>query len=439
MINNLGILLKSLSNRDVNALKSIYDLRCLTVNQVYELHYMKSIRGNGEIVGDSYCKKKINEFVENGILEKVEHLGEDVLFLTSDGIEVIKYCFDLPANIYDCNKGVIRRGYYRAFELKIAPKYTNHQLSMNQFLIDFMLKEYDVYWKYYDEKYISQFKSIRPDGLLTMLDTDFFLEMDMATESKNQLYEKWENYRRFLDSAEYEFIERKIVVFFIIENTANPQTRIDLVKRTLSERLMDKIDANFEVYINTKENILKIIEDKINAIDKKTLSENDKIFNAFANHGFSVALGEKLREKFNNNEYDFYCRKIDENNHVVVENNKIQEYIVDSYKHSPFSVMKKIAFLNVINVFFNEKLNRKLSYIVIAESEESIFRDLKVIDLIVVDNVYYTTLDRLINRPFHEALFQFDFLGNVHSFKNSGLDDRCFEFNIMDVLNKQES
>ena len=434
----IGELLKSLSNRDIEALKSIYDLRCLTVTQIYELHYKKSSRGDGEIVSDAYCKKKMNEFVELEILEKVDHMGEDVMFLTTKGVNLIRHCYDLPANIYDVNKGVIRRGYYRAFELKIAPKYISHQLCLNQFLIDFKLREHDVYWKYYDEKYISQFQNIRPDGLLTMFDIDFFIEIDMGTESKNQLYEKWDNYRRFLDSQEYEYIERKIVVLFVIENTANPQARIDLVKHTLGARLMDKIDSNFEIYVGTKEDMLSILDEKIEVINGKKKDFNDEIFSAMANHGFSVALGEKLKNIFNGIEYDFYCRKIDENNHVVIENNRIQEFIVDSYRLQPFSVLKKIAFLHLSNVYFKEKLGRKLSYIVVGESIESLYRDLKIMDLLVVDNVYYTTLDRLKNKPFHEALFQFDFLGNIHSFKNNGLDDREFEFNIAEQIAERE-
>lgn len=434
----IGELLKSLSNRDIEALKSIYDLRCLTATQIYELHYKKSSKGDGEIVSDAYCKKKINEFVELGILEKVDHMGEDVFFLTTKGVNLIIHCYDLPANIYDVNKGVIRRGYYRAFELKIAPKYISHQLCLNQFFIDFKLREYDAYWKYYDEKYISQFQNIRPDGLLTMFDIDFFIEIDMGTESKNQLYEKWDNYRRFLDSQEYEYIERKIVVLFIVENTANPQARIDLVKHTLGARLMDKIDSNFEIYVGTKEDMLSILDEKIEVINGKKKDFNDEIFTTMAKHGFSVALGEKLKNIFNGIEYDFYCRKIDENNHVVVENNRIQEFIVDSYKLQPFSVLKKIAFLHLSNVYFQEKLGRKLSYIVVGESIESLYRDLKIMDLLVVDNVYYTTLDRLKNKPFHEALFQFDFLGNIHSFKNNGLDDREFEFNIAEQIAERE-
>lgn len=429
---SLRTILKSLSKRDVNALKSIYDHRCLTTEQIYTFHYMKSTREDGEIVSDVYCKRKINEFVEMKLLEKVQHMEEDVFFLTTKGVNLMRYCFDLPTNIYNYEKGIVQRGYYRAYELRISPKYINHQLALNQFLIDFQKKEYFMYWKYYDEKYISDFRNIRPDGLLKILDIDFFIEIDMATESKKQLYDKWDNYRRFLDSQEFSSLERKVVVLFVVENTANPQARIDLIKHTLSSRLMDKIDLNFDIFVGTSNQLLDFLDYEIKVSMGQEKNEKDEILNAFEKHGFSVTLGEKLKNIFDNIEYDFYCRKLNENNHIIVENKKNQEYIIDSYKFEPFSVLKKISFLSLSNVYFKEKLKRKLSYIIVVDSEESIYRDLKIVDLLIVDNVYYTTLDRLKNRKFSNALFQFDFLGNVHSFKDNGLNDREFEFNILE-------
>ena len=86
-----------------------------------------------------------------------------------------------------------------------------------------------------------------------------------------------------------------MVVLFIVENTANPQARIDLVKHTLGARLMDKIDSNFDIYVGTSEDLLNLLDYKIGISLKNQIDENDAIFNAMAEHGFSVALGEKLK------------------------------------------------------------------------------------------------------------------------------------------------
>lgn len=426
----MGNILKQLAQRDVNALLSIYKMRCLTQQQIYELHYR--ISTSGDIVGDAYCKKKINDFMDLKLVEKLLHVNE-VYFLTSTGVELVRTCFDLPSNIYDTEKKIVRRGYYRASELKISPKYINHQIALNQFMIDFMQYKHEIFWKYFDEKYISSFKNIRPDGLLNMLDVDFFIEIDMGTESKKQLYDKWENYRRFLDSREYELKERKIIVLFVVENVENVEGRIDLVMHTLSERLMDKIDSNLEFYINTKDKIIEILNNKILMAKELRTDINDDIFRIFANHGFSVALGEKIKNYFNGVEYEFYCRKINEDNKIVVENGKIQEYIIDNYINSPFSVLKKIAFLNYTNSFFRDKFKRDLAYIVVAESEQQIYDALKTLDLLSIDNVYFTTIERMKNRPFYKAIFQFDFIGNIHVFENNGLKNRIFEINIEDI------
>ena len=50
MKNTLEKLLKTLTDRDINALKSIYDFRGLSLSQIYELHYMKSIKNEQGVV-----------------------------------------------------------------------------------------------------------------------------------------------------------------------------------------------------------------------------------------------------------------------------------------------------------------------------------------------------------------------------------------------------
>lgn len=427
---------KMLSERDSEALTSIYLYRCLTIEQIYELHYKQSLRDPNETVSNSYCKSKIKDFLDYQIIEKGEH-SEDVYFLTSRGVDIVRGYLDLPVEVYNYKQRRISSGYYRASELKISPKYINHQLALNQFMVDFITRKPGVYWKYYDEKHISKLRNIRPDGMLTLMDTDYFLEMDMATESKKQLYEKWENYRRFLNSSEFDCHERKIVVLFIIENTAQPQARIDLIKKTLGDRLMDKIDKNFDIIIDSKENLINYLYEKINYIHQDIKSETDTIMHEFAREGFSVALGDGLSTLFNGLEYELYCRKIDKNNNVVVENNRIQEYLVDSYKYCPFSVLKKIAFFDNNNVFYKNNLGRTFTYIVVAENEDIIFRDLKIMDLVVVSNIFYTTIDRLRKFSFPKAIFQFDFLGNIYHFTDYGLENREYETSVDGLISSE--
>ncbi|MDF2879499.1 MAG: hypothetical protein K0R54_56 [Clostridiaceae bacterium] len=433
---------KSLSQRDTEALKSLYDFRCLTQNQIYELHYNESLR-TGQEVSDNTCKKKIRDFLSLGLIKKTDYLDSEVYFLTPFGIEFIRYCFDLPTNIYDSQKKVVKRGYYTAKELEVYPKYINHQINLNQFVIEFSRLNLEGNYKYYDEKYVSQYTGIRPDGMITMFDTDFFLEMDMSTESKRQLFEKWENYRNFINSREYSYKERKIVVLFIVEGALKDNdredeqikqkiaNRVELIKYTIYERLLDKIDSDFDVYVGSKEQILKLLHAKIVPLLKSNYELNDKIKKVLeTKHGFTLAHGEALKKTFHGTEYGLYIRKLTEQNNIVVENNRIQEFLFDEYSYSPASVLSKIAYLEKNNSYFRANFKRDICYIVLAESEKQIYDDIKIVDLIGVKNVFFTTIERLETFPFYEALFAFDFLGNIHRFTNSGLSERIFERNM---------
>lgn len=434
MKNALKDILKSLSQRDVEALRSIYMYRCLTLNQLYQLHYKRSLLTN-ELISNKVAKKKIGELLNYGLIEEVERVSkvligklEPVYFLTSQGIEVIRYYFDLPTNIYDAKKQVVKRGYYRASELKIYPKNINHQIHLNQFVIDFLEKNPDVTWKYFDEKYVSQFTSIRPDGMLTILDTDFFIEMDMATESKKQLLEKWENYRNFINSREYAYKERKIIVLFVCEGTAQIKERSDLVKYTIYERIVDSFDSNFEIYVGSKDELLELLHTKLIPTlkgENPQLSEIKKTL--IVKEGFQVSNGNALNNVFTESEFGLYLRKVNNDNRIVIENNRIQEFLLDEFSCSPMSVINKIAYLDKVNLQFKARFNREIPYIVVGDSEEMLYENVKLVDLIGVDNVFYTTFERLKNLPFHQALFQFDFLGNLQHFTDNGLEERVFE------------
>lgn len=76
----------------------------------------------------------------------------------------------------------------------MLPRLINHQLELNQFVIEFNAKHSAdpnlMPHKYYNEKFVSKYKFIRPDGMISIGDIDFFLEMDMGTENKKQLIDK---------------------------------------------------------------------------------------------------------------------------------------------------------------------------------------------------------------------------------------------------------
>jgi len=431
MKKSLNKIVKSLSQRDLNTLQSIYQYRCLSAEQIHQLHYQDE-----ETASFQDTISRIKEMVSFDLLKEIQYKGTlKSYFLTPSGIEVVRYMFELPANIYDAQRKVVRRGYYRASELEIYPKNINHQIHLNQFVIEFQQQNQDINYKYFDEKYVSSYTNIRPDGMLSILDTDFFLEMDMATESKKQLFEKWENYRNFLNSREYSYREKRIIVLFIVDGTERIQQRIDLVKFTIYERLLDVLDSDFEIYVGTKDELLHILKKRLIPACMGSDPHAELIKKVLElKHGFHVTNGEQIKNIFHGTKYGFYIRKLNEAGKVVVENNRVQEFLVDDYIFEKATVVSKIAYMSKNNTFFKQQFQREISYLIIAKNEEQLFRDLRMIDLLGLPNIYFSTYQRLKENPFHEALFQIDMLGNLHHFVNNGLDERVFEENLSEGL-----
>ena len=427
MKNDIYEIRNRLDRVDLDVLHNIYLFRCLTIRQIYNNFYAKSIN-----TFNKFLDKKLNELLSYGVVEEVYFNKDNVaLFLTKIGIEVVREAFDLPVNIVDHQKKVVKRGYYRASELKMLPRLIPHQVHLNQFVLDFKKvfnhRGLPMVWKYFDEKYVSQYINIRPDGLIRLLDTDFFLEMDMNTESKAQLIEKWKHYRAFLTSREYKYNEKKIIVLFIIENTSNIENRKNIVRMTASEILLDIIDGDFEIIVGTKEELLRKI---FNNLIPNILQTNYKVETLknilTTKHEFSIADGTNLKSKLNNSEYGYYIRKVDEHNNVVVEQGRIQEYLLDYYCGDSLSVINKIAYLQTNSSTFKYYFNRDISYIVVCDDLKAMYADLEMFDLQGEDCVYYTTIDRLNKYPFSQAICQFDNLGRPFSFKDNSLSLRSY-------------
>lgn len=432
MKKSLNDIMQSLSQRDVDTLMSIYSFRCLNDNQIHQLHFKHVIPVDSEL-SKSLTKARIQEMLDFDLIKAVDYLGvERVYFLTPTGIEIVRLYFELPYNVYDSKKKVVKRGYYRASELEIYPKNINHQARLNQFVIDFKEQNKDVNFKYYDEKHVSQYTNIRPDGMIQFMDTDFFLEMDMATESRKQLYEKWENYRNFLASREYAYREKRIVVLFIVDGTTRIKERIDLVKYTIYERLLDVLDADFEIYVGTSEDLHSLMKNRLIPACINADPYTTRIKNSLQEkHNFQVFDGESVKDVFEGAKYALYMRKLNENNNkILIEDGRVQEFVVDDYFYEPTTIVSKVAYLDKYNIFFKSKYKREISYLVIGKTEDQLYNDLKMVDLIGLQNIYFSTYQRLRDKPFCEALFQFDLLGNMHHFTNNGLDERVFEGNF---------
>ena len=122
---------KKLPSREFDLLLALYNHRCLDCDQIYT-HFYTSDKSTT----NTYSIKRLIYLTNNNILDKVSFEGKAVYFLTSIGVEFVKTRFLLPSNVYDEKKNVIKRGYFRASELKLSYKNIRHQLALNDFALN---------------------------------------------------------------------------------------------------------------------------------------------------------------------------------------------------------------------------------------------------------------------------------------------------------------
>ena len=436
--------LEKLSSVEIQSLYSIYLHRCLTYKQIFKLHFLKTF----ESVKD-FENIILSKWIQLGLVKKIYFKHNNyVLFLTTRGVDILKIEYDFPSNLLDNNKQVIQRGYFRANELEMHPRLINHQVHLNQFVLDFKRycnvtdKQYSTNLynklKYSDEKHISSYAGIRPDGLLSLMDIDFFVEMDMSTESKKQLEEKWENYRRYLSSISFQSTraENKIIVLFVIENSKDLEKRKNLVKLTASQILLDKFDSQyFDLYVGSSKELLNIIfNDILPSFECRSLNQNN-LLSVFAKEDFLVSHGYNIKQRFENIEYDYYIRKTNKDGTLKIENGRPIEFLVDDYRIGPMSVLNRIEYHMKNNALFKVSYKRDIPLLIICNSIYDIFNDLELLDFSFDTNslIYFVIMDEIMDKTIDKCIFQIDNLGNVYKFKDYSLKTKLFIRNIKNI------
>lgn len=391
MKNSITKIKKELEKADLEFLYKIYKFRCLTREQGFLMIYSQNFPSYEDFIQKK--EKVFKKMIKMGIIKEVFYsLENSVFFLQKEGIELVKLIFKIPANIYDYNKKIIKRGYFTAGELEISSRLINHQVHLNQFISEFhqFARKNNINYRYYDEKYLSQYTQIRPDGMISYLGTDYFIETDMSTENKKQLYDKWENYRKFFKTREYQYKEKNIVVLFVCENTKKLKSRKDLVKHTIYEKAYDFVGGNFDIYIGSRKEILHLLTEKLTNLE----NENKKLFeDLFSKWGFKCENEELFKYKIT-----------DDRIHMIV----------DFYLNEPCSVITNVIFFDKRKKEYELKNNRKLNYLIICDDLDILKNDLDIAKKLGEKEIYVTTISLLKNNNFfYDAVYYFDTLGNL--------------------------
>ena len=417
---------------DFIMLREIYLKRCLSTRQAWLLFYKEK-----GISYETFYRGRIIPFNNLKII-KLYYTGHDeAIFLTNAGIEIVRYKFDLPTLVLNSKNKITRKTLTEA-SLTLNPKLINHQLNLNQFVFQFERQHKKRYpekkFSYYDEKYLSKYNHIRPDGMLSISNTDLFLEMDMGTETKKQLMDKFIRYRRFLDTREFQNSESKIIVLFILKTSKNNlQARKDLVKYAIMQTLTSALPENIDFYIGSNEELMSAVFHKILPIEYGEYVFDKNLKNTMQRHGFATMRGKKLKNFFYDSSFRYYSRKLNDKKKIVIENGVVQEFVMDEYYYSPLSIMSKLTFFEKTRTMFYYKYKRMLNLIVILDNVKNAYHDFNLNSFLSIKGVYFTTYERLKTMPLHKALFVFDYQGNIRHFSDNSYKGQVHECNIEEI------
>ena len=129
--------------------------------------------------------------------------------------------------------------------------------------------------------------------------------------------------------------------------------------------------------------------------------------------------------------YLSYSRMIGEDNKVIELNNKKQIYLVEDYTYSQMSVIKNIYNFRRNSDFFKKNTKNTLTLIVVVQDMKKLYNELKLFNLFDVENVVFTTYDRLNKIDFLNTLFTLDENGNVYEFLDYKLEKRVYKEKII--------
>ena len=418
-----------LSKADIQLFLRLYRHRCLTLAQAWKISY----KPLGYTFRD-FFQKVIRKFSMELHYITIQNYGNSdySIQLTRAGLEAMRTALRIPKKVKDPETSIVKDPLLPIADVRIMPRLIPHQTSLNEFVLNFE----DVYnrnnfpekYRYFDEKYVSQYDLIRPDGLIRIGSLDLFLEQDMGTESRAQLSEKWNRYRRWLNIKKGH---QRVVVLFIVK-CEKENDRKQLIRTTASQVFTRLLDDNFDIYIGNIGEIMNAVFRKVLPLYFNTYSVKETVIKPLRKHGYSISNARSLNVIFGGSAYGFYARKLSGDG-VKIENGVAQEWLVDEYWNSPMSVLSKIDFAARTSSDFQLKYKRGIRYLVICNDLKEIYKDMKAACTFPLKSVCFTTPARLYAMPLYEAICTISETGDVEHFLTTGFASKSFEYNIVET------
>lgn len=420
MVSNM---LPPLNQREIAIMSYLYQFRILTVEQIHQKWWSKS-GIDGESSQLRSCKDKLRKFMTRTGYISMSYSSDKTqcyVQLTAQGILALR---SLPVLFIGTRQRPFQKGdILSPSRLFLHPRLFTHQTALNQFVLNFERQELPVSWTYYDEKLASKIlPGIRPDGILHIEDTYYFLEMDMDTERDRALKTKWEHYREFLNSPTFHNLVGKIRVLFIA-NCYSPHCRASRVRTLTFDSLFDKFSGKFDAYFGSPDEMLDIIS---RYTYEEELMDRSMIpyMQTLERLGYDVKMSTELKHDFSDMAFTMFIK-------TKKEDTGSNEFFVCDFRYVSSSVLHDIYDWHGTLLRMKEKTGRVIPYLVICESFEKCVSALMTAD-VDLDNtdVFYTTIDRLRTMLFCKALVRLDRHGNVYNFNDNTLTSVSFEYTL---------
>ena len=431
--------LNNLKDDDLITLSYLYLYRAMNVEQLMRYVYKVDTSNPS---GKRSRTMIVKRLMEQGVATKTEYQpGSEALQITNQGIDIVRYTRDIPHEVFDENTKAVKRGYYTASDLNLNNRLINHQVHLNQFMLEFEeeARSRELIWEYSDEKFLSQFVHIRPDGMISMMGYDLFLEMDMATESSKQLIEKWEGYRNFTHTHEFSNKPRKIMTLFICDNIVSKnklKNRIKLVKNTIIDSgLINQMNHDFDIFVGSRKDCLRFIFDTIflRVIDEDlTVNTTLKYMNDI---GMTISHGSSLIKLLQGEFYHYYIRELDKNKRVKTDGSIRKEFFVDFYTQPIMSVLHRMDWYKKKMALYKDRLGRNIRLIIVVNDLNEVFPDLHLLGHRVFDQsyIYFLPLNRLDrSQPIHNNLYHIQYTGEVYQLATTDLSRYNYTYTIKD-------
>lgn len=415
-------IIKRLSDEDREGMLSIYQHRCLDERLLYQYFYSKAD------IKQAYTNTHIKDLISYRLLEELDY-GQSfpALFLTTKGVETVKFLYgDGLKRLYKYGDESISLP--MASDLKMNRKNVNHQMHLNHFVLEFeSYAKGKTFFRYYDEKFMPPASDfMMPDGMLELSGCFLFLEMDMGTESSGRLAQKWNSYRSFLNSPGFFYQEKPIVMLFILDGVSNPDVRKKNVAASLFGYIADRVNGQFEVYIDAPAALHEIIQTHLIALEpESSCSETEVYKDIRQTQGFLLSKPAFLTQV--DAPFEFYIRKLNDQKKILTINGRPQEFLLDIWLDGRLSVLRNLVFFNRLSRQIVSMTKRPLSYLVVVPSEKWALTVLRIINSPQPQGVYFTTPTRLSACNWEGALFYIDQLGNLMHFTDASLKDMVHE------------